>query len=75
MPDENRKLTLGEQRVRVEFNPSNVGNVNFIKEKLAELINLVNDFEAKDGEHGRVKSIAMTELESASMWAVKAVTY
>ena len=31
---EAKATTLGEQRVRVEFNPSNAGNVNFFKEKL-----------------------------------------
>ena len=28
-----RELTIGEKRVRTEFNPEGVGNVNFIKEK------------------------------------------
>jgi hypothetical protein len=77
---ENAKIvTLGEKRVRVEFNPSNVGNVNFIKEKTAELINACEDLKPKDGsvllgEKARLISLAQTAYEEAAMWAVKAAT-
>lgn len=36
--------TIGELRVIVEFNPSNNGIVDQIKQKSAELINLVESF-------------------------------
>ena len=37
------ELSLGEQRVRIEFNPSNDSKVGVIKEKSAELINLIQE--------------------------------
>lgn len=73
-------MSLGERRVRVEFNPSGVGNVNFIKEKSAELINVVEDLKPKDGsmmsgEKARLIALAQTYYETAAMWAVKAATF
>ena len=71
--------SLGECRVRTEFNPSAVGNVNFIKEKTAELINVCDDLRAKEGvdlrEKVRLIEIAQTAYEEAAMWAVKAATF
>jgi hypothetical protein len=68
--------TLGEKRVRTSFNPSDDSVVQNIKERIAEVINYVNDnVTSKDGEQGRLKSLALTELETAAMWAVKAATY
>ena len=70
--------SLGEQRVRTEFNPANSDTVSQIKQKTAELINLVSHLE-KDGacppEMARVKALAMTGYEEAGHWAVKAATY
>lgn len=77
MSEEQKALSLGEQRVRTQFNPSNGSTgtlVDVIKQKSAELINLVNSIEQKGSEHGRVKSLAMTAYEEAAMWAVKAAT-
>jgi len=75
-----KQLSLGEKRVRTEFNPSGVGNVNFIKEKSAELINVCEDLKPKDGslingEQARLISLAQTTYEEAAMWAVKAATF
>lgn len=72
--------SLGERRVRTEFNPDGVGNVNFIKEKSAELINVCEDLKPKDGpmmsgEKARLISLAQTAYEEAAMWAVKAATF
>lgn len=71
--------TLGEARVRTEFNPDNNGLVDQIKQKSAELINLVSSI--PDGivvenpaEAGRLKALASTAYEEAAMWAVKAAT-
>ena len=64
-------LSIGEQRVRAEFNPSKDGIVDQIKQKTAELINLCEDLKAKDG---RLASLAQTGYEDAAMWAVKAAT-
>ena len=66
--------TLGEQRVRTEFNPSQSDTVSVLNQKTAELINLVDDLPATGGETGRLKALAMTAYEEAAMWAVKAAT-
>lgn len=75
--------TLGETRVWTEFNPDKNSAVDLIKQKSAELINLVNELGAPQGldphsnqmgEFMRLKSLAMTEYENAAMWAVKAAT-
>ena len=69
------KLTEGQHRVGVTFNPSSNPVVDTIKAKAAELIDLMALY-AEDRSHpgARCASIAMTEFESAAMWAVKAVT-
>lgn len=69
--------TLGEARVRTSFNPSNNSIVDQIKQKSAELIDLVGtipDGSEAPREAGRLKALAMTSYEEASMWAVKAAT-
>lgn len=66
--------TLGELRVRTEFNPSLSDTVSVLKQKTAELINLVDSLPAVGGETGRLKALAMTAYEEAAMWAVKAAT-
>jgi hypothetical protein len=63
--------TLGEARVRTEFNPGNNSIVDQIKQKSAELINLCETLKEKDG---RLASLAQTSYEEAAMWAVKAAT-
>lgn len=64
-------ISIGEQRVRTQFNPSNDDVVNQIKQKVAELINICENLKSKDG---RLASIAQTSFEEAGMWAVKAAT-
>lgn len=71
--------SLGEKRVRTEFNPSKEGNVEFIKQKTADLINVLEEFKNDernnlDGEAKRLVSLAQTSFEEAAMWGVKAVT-
>ena len=70
MADEKEK-TIGEIRVRTNFNVGNSDVVAQIKQKTAELINLCETLKDKDG---RSASIAQTEYESAAHWAVKAAT-
>lgn len=68
--------TIGEKRVGVEFNPSKNETVDLIKQKGAELINLIHSIEPTDksnpGECRRAQALAMTEVENGLMWAVKA---
>lgn len=68
-------MTEGEYRVGISFNPSANPQVDDIKRRAADLIDLLAPLSA-DREHpgARCASIAMTEIESAAMWAVKAVT-
>jgi len=70
-------MTLGETRVRVEFNPSKTGLVDQIKQKSAELINLINDLKVDNpnSEFARLKALAMTTYEEAAMWGVKTATF
>lgn len=63
--------TIGELRVRTEFNPSADGVVDQIKMKSAELINMCEALKEKDP---RLASLAQTAYEEAAMWAVKAAT-
>lgn len=79
--------TLGEKRVRTDFNTSGFGAVENIKVKAAEFINLLegykNDFVStyydspapeNAGEFLRLISLAQTKAEEAAMFGVKAVT-
>ena len=78
---ETKIKTLGEKRVRVEFNSSNDEYIHLLKQKSAELIDLVNqaanhpkwDDEILK-EWLRLKALAMTSFEEGAMWAVKAAT-
>ena len=63
--------TLGEARVRTEFNVTNNSTIDLIKQKSAELINICETLKEKDG---RLASLAQTTYEEAAMWAVKAAT-
>lgn len=72
--------SLGESRVRTQFNPAANGTVDQIKQKTAEMINLIEsernpDPATKAGpEKQRLISLAQTAYEEAAMWAVKAAT-
>lgn len=82
--------TLGEKRVRTDFNITSSGEIDKIKQSTAELINYLeairNDEVSKtydksheqmqelSGEKLRLIALAQTAYEEASMWAVKAVT-
>lgn len=63
--------TLGESRVRTEFNVTKNSTIDLIKQKSAELINICETLKEKDG---RLASLAQTSFEEAAMWAVKAAT-
>jgi hypothetical protein len=69
-------MTIGEDRVRIKFNPSDNSLVAQIKQKSAELINLCEGMRANNApnEVQRLISLAQTHYEDASMWAVKACT-
>ena len=71
-------MSLGEDRVRVKFNPSDNASVSQLKFKAAEFINLCEDFRnagSQDKEQQRLWALAQTHAEDAAMWAVKAATF
>lgn len=74
--------TLGQRRVRLNFNPSKIDTVHEIKVKAAELIDLIDGIQPLEADLGanasdfhRCKAKAMTDVETAAMFAVKAATY
>ncbi len=75
--------TLGEQRVRTEFNPSMLAITDQIKQKSAELINLIESMKIAEiqtgavlnGEQIRLFALAQTAFEEGAMWGVKAATF
>lgn len=71
-------LSVGEQRVRTTFNPGGSAVVDQIKQKSAELINMLEDLKSVEKGIGtvdlRLVAIAQTAVEEAAMWAVKAAT-
>lgn len=64
-------MTMGERRVRVDFNPGQNPDVEKVKRLTADLIDICEVLKAKDG---RLAALAQTAYEEAAMWAVKAVT-
>ncbi|SRR6266436_3893618 len=69
--DAGRPLSVGEHRVRTQFNPSSSGVVDEIKQASARLIDLCEGLKTKDP---RLAALAQTSYEDACMWAVKAAT-
>jgi hypothetical protein len=74
--DTQTKQTLGQSRVRLSFNPSANQDVEKIKMRVADLIDLCEDFKKKSpgNEAARLFSLAQTHFEDAAKWAVKGVT-
>ena len=72
-----RPMTYGERAVGLTFNPSGDAAVQEIKKTYASIIDLLNDARARvtDTEAKRLYSIAITEAQTAQMWAVKAATW
>lgn len=83
MEDAQRTLTYGEKSVGLTFNPSGDEKVNKVKELYAQIIDLLNaeranvktDGQGKQGEAARLLSVAITEAQTAQMWAVKGITW
>lgn len=70
--------TFGQKAVGLSFNPSLDPAVNDCKAGFAALIDQMADIRNKVSntpDHKRIASIAITELQTAQMWAVKALTW
>lgn len=77
---EQRTLTYGEKAVGLSFNPGNNPEVHAVKVAYAAIIDQLavmrrDAGDAEDSEKVRVLSIAITEAQTAQMWAVKAITW
>lgn len=72
-----REMTFGEKACGVSFNPGGDAAVTIIKEQFAEVVDTLNNYRksSEDTEVKRMLSIAITEAQTAQMWAVKAVTW
>ena len=72
------ELSFGQKAVGVTFNPAGDEKVTKIKNTCAAAIDQLDDFRNTEGTSSNAKrhaSIAITELESACMRAVKALTW
>lgn len=74
---ETREMTYGEKAVGLTFNPSNDDAVAQCKAEFAKVIDRMNDLRnsTDNTEVKRMASIAITEAQTAQMWAVKAITW
>ena len=75
-------MTLGEERVRISFNPSADTAVEDIKRRAADCIDWCESLKGAtgketiaNGEKLRCISLAQTAFENGAMWAVKAATF
>lgn len=69
------RLTLGQRRVRLTFNPSGRSRVDTLKQLAADIIDLCEEMKpGANNEVVRLLCCAQTEAENAAMWAVKAAT-
>ena len=70
--------TFGEKAVGLSFNPSGDSLVDKVKGLYAGVIDDLALLRCSDGlsdEARRLCSIAITEAQTAQMWAVKAITW
>ena len=74
---ENKELSFGEKLVGINFNPSQNHEVHNCKKEFADVIDRMNYLreQSQDTEVKRMASIAITEAQTAQMWAVKAITW
>ena len=69
------ELSFGERAVGLTFNPGGLESVNEIKRDFAKLIDKMDSLRSERWEQARLASVAITEMQSAQMWAVKAQTW
>lgn len=78
--------TIGEKRVRLDFNPSTKNEIYEVKKEFANIIDILESFKIKGEDILKVKdtdkafitnrtiNIAQDSIEQAAMWTVKALT-
>lgn len=69
--------TYGEKAVGLSFNPSGYSSVDEVKMAFAGVINKLDNLRlcTHSQEIKRMCSVAITEAQTAQMWAVKAITW
>ena len=74
---ENKEMSYGEKAVGLTFNPSNNAEVDACKREFAAVIDRMNALRNRttSEEVMRMASVAITEAQTAQMWAVKAITW
>jgi len=74
---EERELTFGEKACGVTFNPSGDEDVAKCKSDFAYIVDKLHKLlvNSDNPEVKRMCSIAITETQTAQMWAVKALTW
>lgn len=75
-----RPLTFGQRAVGLTFNPGNREDVDQCKSGFAIEIDRMNELRDQaqadgDNEKARLAATAITHLQTAQMWAVKAITW
>ena len=72
--------TFGERAVGLNFNPSGSPAVDKVKTKFSEIIDILNKMRVElpsdnlfSSEKARLLSVAITECQTAQMWAVKGI--
>ena len=76
-PAEGRELSYGEKAVGLGFNPGGNAEVHSCKSGFAVEIDRMNKLRMStfDEEVMRMAETAITNLQTAQMWAVKAITW
>lgn len=69
--------TYGQKAVGLNFNPSGDDAVAACKAEFAAVIDRMSDLRnnTQSAEVKRMCSVAITEAQTAQMWAVKAITW
>ena len=77
MSEAQREMTFGEKAVGLTFNPSGDDDVARCKAEFAAVIDRMHDLRntTDNPEVKRMASVAITEDQTAQMWAVKAITW
>ena len=74
------EITEGQYLVGYNFNPGGLPEVDHVKQKTADLMDMLHVFmlaQMEDGGNdaaGRCAAVALSKYEEACMWAVKALT-
>ena len=75
--ENNVGLSFGQKAVGLSFNPSQSNEVDICKSNCANLIDQMHNLRqtSESQEQKRLASVAITEMQTAQMWAVKALTW